>query len=80
MVTVSLVQHLDWVERWWMCWGFVAGDSPAYPPGGDEAEWTITAEVMAVYRDEVTRTTSLVAASDLADGAPSLGRILFHLL
>jgi hypothetical protein len=92
-----VVQHLGWVERRWMRWGFAAEDVLAYPPGVDETEWTIpdgtpTAEVMAAYRDEVTRTTSLVAAFDLADKAslggrfqtpdqaPSLGRILFHLL
>jgi uncharacterized damage-inducible protein DinB len=53
---------------------------------------TPTAQVMAAYRDAVTATTTLVAAADLADRAavggrfrtpdeaPSLGRILFHLL
>ncbi|WP_413105551.1 DinB family protein [Streptomyces sp. Inha503] len=94
---LGLVQHLSWVERRWMRWGFAAENVLAYPPGGDEAEWAIpvgtpTAEIMAAYWDEVTTTTSLVATADLADKAsvggrfrtpgqaPSLGRILFHLL
>lgn len=94
---LGLIQHLGWVERRWIRWGFAAEDVPAHPPGGDEAEWGIpaarsTAEVMAAYRDEVTATTSLVAGAGLADKArlggrfqthdqaPSLGRILFHLL
>ncbi|GAB2576627.1 DinB family protein [Streptomyces capparidis] len=94
---LGLVQHLGWVERRWMRWGFAAEDVPAHPPGGEEAEWTVpagtpAAEVMAAYRAEVAATTSLVAAAGLADQArlggrfrtadqaPSLGRILFHLL
>jgi uncharacterized damage-inducible protein DinB len=94
---LGLVQHLGWVERRWMRWGFAAEDVPTHPPGGDEAEWTVpagtpTAEVMAAYRAEVAATTALVAAAGLADQArlggrfrtadqaPSLGRILFHLL
>lgn len=94
---LGLVQHLTWVERRWLRWGFAAEDVLAYPHGGDEAEWAIpagtsTAEVMAAYRAEVATATALVAAADLtdqasvggrfktADQAPSLARILFHLL
>lgn len=94
---LGLVQHLGWVERRWIRWGFAAEDVLAYPPGGDEAEWTIpsgtpTAQVMDAYRGEVAAAASLVAAAGLderaavggrfrtPEEAPSLGRILFHLL
>ncbi|MGW2306428.1 DinB family protein [Actinomadura luteofluorescens] len=94
---LGLVQHLGWVERRWMRWGFAAEDVLAYPPGGDESEWTVpvdlsTAQVMAAYRSEVASARALVADASLddrarlggrfrtSDQAPSLGRILFHLL
>lgn len=94
---LGLVQHLGWVERRWMRWGFAAEDVVAYPPGGDAEEWGIpagrsTEEVMAAYRAEVAAAAALTAAAGLdeqarvggrfptADQAPSLGRILFHLL
>ena len=68
---LGLVQHLGWVERRWIRWGFAAEDVLAYPPGGDEAEWTIpsgtpTAQVMDAYRGEVAAAASLVAAAGLA--------------
>lgn len=93
---LGLVKHLGWVERRWMRWGFVAEDVPAYPVGGDEAEWSVVGEsvdgVLAAYSDEVRRSRSLAAGVDLAtparvggrfltsEQAPTLGRILFHLL
>ncbi len=94
---LGLIQHLGWVERRWIRWGFVAEDVLAYPLGGDDAEWgipadTTTDQVMAGYWEEVARSRSLIAEADLADlarvggrfrspeQAPSLGRILFHLL
>jgi uncharacterized damage-inducible protein DinB len=94
---LGLVKHLGWVERRWMRWGFAAEHVLAYPPGGDEAEWTVpaerpTADVISAYRDEVSRSRALAAGAALADPArtggrfhtpgqaPTLGRILFHLL
>lgn len=94
---LGLVQHLGWVERRWMRWGFGAEDIVAYPPGGDTEEWTVaadasTAQVMTVYEAEVAAANSLATAAALSDRAhlggrfktsdqaPSLGRILFHLL
>jgi uncharacterized damage-inducible protein DinB len=94
---LGLVKHLGWVERRWMRWGFAAEDILPYLPGGDEVEWTVTAEestdsVMSAYFDEVERSRSLAAGADLTassriggrfktrDQAPSLSRILFHLL
>ncbi|MFJ8828344.1 DinB family protein [Streptomyces sp. NPDC102467] len=94
---LGLVQHLGWVERRWLRWGFGAEDVIAYPSGGDAEEWkvaaeTSTAQVMTAYHMEVTAGnfhTRSAALSDKArlggrfktpDQAPSLGRILFHLL
>ncbi|MCQ8836290.1 DinB family protein [Streptomyces malaysiensis] len=94
---LGLVQHLSWVERRWLRWGFAAENVVPYPPGGDAKEWTVAAdtsaaEVMAAYQAEVTAADSLTAAAALSDKArlggrfktpaqaPSLGRILFHLL
>ncbi|MFF9897908.1 DinB family protein [Streptomyces longispororuber] len=94
---LGLLQHLGWVERRWMTWGFGAQDVVAYPPGGDAEEWTIApgasaAQVIAAYQAEATRANSLAAKATLTDKAllggrfktpeqaPTLGRILFHLL
>lgn len=94
---LGLVQHLGWVERRWMRWGFGAEDLIAYPPGGDTEEWTVasstpTVQVMADYQAEVAAANSLMTTAALndkarlggrfktPDQAPSLGRILFHLL
>jgi uncharacterized damage-inducible protein DinB len=89
---LGLVQHLGWVERRWMRWGFAAEDVLAYPGG---SEWDVSgqgsAEVPAGYQDEVRRSRAIMAAAALSDRAsvggrflsveeaPSLGRILFHL-
>ncbi|PPK92694.1 putative damage-inducible protein DinB [Kineococcus xinjiangensis] len=94
---LGLVQHLGWVERRWMVWGFAAQDVTAYPSGDEEAEWTVPAAVSAAevwdrYDREVHRSRALaegVALEERAhtggrfrslDQAPTLGRILFHLL
>ncbi|MER5439766.1 DinB family protein [Streptomyces sp. NPDC002790] len=94
---IGLVQHLGWVERRWMRWGFGAQDVVAYPYGGDAEEWrvapdTSVAQVIAAYEAEVTMANSLTADALFTDKAllggrfktpeqaPSLGRILFHLL
>ncbi|MET7346230.1 DinB family protein [Streptomyces sp. NPDC087866] len=94
---LGLVQHLGWVERRWLRWGFGGEDVVAYPPGGDVEEWTVAADtsiiqVIAAYQAEVTAANSLAAPAALSDKArlggrfktpdqaPSLGRILFHLL
>ncbi|MFI7386338.1 DinB family protein [Streptomyces sp. NPDC049813] len=94
---LGLVQHLGWVERRWLRWGFAAEQVVAYPPGGDDEEWTVAADVtvpqvIAAYEAEVGTANSAVGAAALSDKArlggrftapgpaPSLGRILFHLL
>ncbi|MEU5902461.1 MULTISPECIES: DUF664 domain-containing protein [unclassified Streptomyces] len=38
---LGLVQHLGWVERRWIRWGFAAEGVLAHLPDGDEAEWSI---------------------------------------
>ncbi|MFE6767063.1 DinB family protein [Streptomyces sp. NPDC057689] len=42
---LGLVQHLGWVERRWMRWGFAAEDVRPYPPGGERAEWHVPSEL-----------------------------------
>jgi uncharacterized damage-inducible protein DinB len=89
---LGLIQHLGWVERRWMRWGFAAEDVVACP---DEDEWRVdapTAEILANYRAEVARSRELATTHDLDTPsriggrfpdpatAPTLGRILFHLL
>ena len=94
---LGLIQHLGWVERRWMRWGFAAEDVLAYPPGGDAEEWGIppgrpTDAVMATYREEVEASRRIASSAPIdttaqlggrfatAEEAPTLGRILFHLL
>jgi uncharacterized damage-inducible protein DinB len=76
---LGLVQHLGWVERRWLRWGFAAEDVVPYPPGGDDAEWTVaadtpTARVLTAYRAEVTAATALARAAALSDRARLGGR------
>ncbi|MDQ2725391.1 MAG: DinB family protein [Actinomycetota bacterium] len=92
-----MVQHLGWVERRWMRWGFAAEPIVAWHPDGDDAEWVIpdtvpAAAVRAAFRAEVDRAAALVVGVPLdqrarvggrfrtPEEAPTLGRILFHLL
>lgn len=94
---VGVMQHLGWVERRWLRWGFAAQDVVAYHPDGDGAEWTIppdrsVADVLGAYTEEVRLARAAVGDAPLdaparAGGrfpteadAPTLGRILFHLL
>jgi uncharacterized damage-inducible protein DinB len=92
---LGLIQHLGWVERRWLRWGFAAEAVEPYRDGDEGAEWRVnapTAEVLAAYRAEVAQARSLTVGADLATPsrtggrfphaatAPSLGRILFHLL
>lgn len=65
---IGLVQHLGWVERRWLRWGFAAEDVPAHLPGGDEAEWHVpddepTEAVVAAYLAEVARSRALPPGS-----------------
>ncbi len=90
---LGLIQHLGWVERRWMRWGFAAEDVTAWHPDGDDAEWVVAADVVrAAFDDEVARSTAMIAGTGLderaalggrfetVEEAPTLGRILFHLL
>jgi uncharacterized damage-inducible protein DinB len=92
---LGLIAHLGWVERRWMRWGFAAEDVAPCPPGDDEWEVPAdrpTEGVLSAYTEEVARSRSLATQADLAtraraggrfpdpERAPSLGRILFHLL
>jgi uncharacterized damage-inducible protein DinB len=90
---LGLVQHLGHVERRWMQWGFRGEPMDAFPLG--DAEWeasTPTAQVLATYAEQVEKSRAAVAGHALDTRAetggafaperpaPSLGRILFHLL
>lgn len=71
---LGLVQHLGWVERRWLRWGFRAEGIDGYPPGGDDAEWRVdpgvpAADVLATYRAEVARARAIIDGADLS--APS---------
>uniref|UniRef100_A0AAU2W2G3 DinB family protein n=1 Tax=Streptomyces sp. NBC_00008 TaxID=2903610 RepID=A0AAU2W2G3_9ACTN len=76
---IGLVQHLGWVERRWIRWGFAAEDVQAYPPGGDATEWAVgpddnIADVMAAYQAEVARSRALTADASLDERARVGGR------
>lgn len=92
---LGLVQHLGWVERRWMRWGFAAEDVVPWPAGDDAEEFAAdapAAEILAAYDEEVRRSRELAARAALTDvarlggrftepeQAPPLARILFHLL
>ena len=93
---LGLVKHLGWVERRWLRWGFAAEHVLPYLSAGEEAEWSVAEEsvdgVIGDYLAEVQLSSVLAAGADLAtrsqvggrfmspEEAPSLGRILFHLL
>lgn len=94
---LGVVQHLGWVERRWMRWGFAAESIVAWHPDGDDAEWVVPADVpsaavWASFQAEVNRGAAIVAGVPIdrrariggrfatAEDAPTLGRILFHLV
>jgi Protein of unknown function (DUF664) len=74
---LGLVQHLGWVERRWLRWGFTAEQIVGFLPDADEVEWQVAAEVtssqvLATYRGEVERARAIIAAADL-DAHSSVG-------
>lgn len=74
---LGLVQHLGWVERRWLRWGFQAEQIVGFQPGGDDVEWHISPEVtsvhvLATYRAEVEQARSIIAGADL-DAPSSIG-------
>jgi uncharacterized damage-inducible protein DinB len=92
---LGLIQHMTWVERRWIRWGFAAEDVEPYLHGDEDAEWQVrtpTDDVLEAYQAEAARSRELTATPDLDTlarlgarfrdpaTAPTLGRILFHLL
>jgi uncharacterized damage-inducible protein DinB len=94
---LGMVKHLTWVERRWLCWGFLAQDVVAWHPDGELAEYTIadseTAdEIFTTYAAQIGLSRDIINSAALTDQAavggrfrtaeqaPSLSRILFHLL
>jgi uncharacterized damage-inducible protein DinB len=92
----ELLQHLTYVERRWLEWGFEDPDVP--DPWGDQLDgrWHVAPErslddLLAALRDRGDRTRQIVQAHALTDvGLPgerwgdaspaTLERVLFHLL
>ncbi|MFB9903511.1 DinB family protein [Allokutzneria oryzae] len=89
---IGLVNHLAYVERRWMRWGFRA--EQVERPWGGEAEWhpeVGAAEVIAFYREQCEHSRRIAASARLGDLAraggrfteddrPTLAWIQFHLL
>ncbi|MEJ7755243.1 MAG: DinB family protein [Nocardioidaceae bacterium] len=77
---LGLLQHLTWVERRWMHWGFLGEDiGEPWPAGGDVEEWTITAEtsteaVFAGHAAAVAHSSAIVAEADLHQCSATGGR------
>jgi uncharacterized damage-inducible protein DinB len=76
---LGMVQHLGWVERRWLHWGFAADDTVAYPPGSDGAEWHVaqdraTEAVFAGYAAEVGRSREITDGMQLDEPAKLGGR------
>jgi Protein of unknown function (DUF664) len=74
---LGLVQHLGWVERRWLRWGFTAERIVGFQPNADEVEWQVaadvaSAQVLETYHGEVARARAIIAAADL-DAPSSLG-------
>jgi uncharacterized damage-inducible protein DinB len=74
---LGLVQHLGWVERRWLRWGFTAEQIVGFAPDADLVEWRVapdvtSAQVLATYQGEVDRARSIIAAADL-DAPSSVG-------
>lgn len=93
---LELLQHLTYVERRWLEWGF---EDPSLPdPGGDQLDgrWHVPPErslddIVAGLRERGARSRQIVESHDLTDvGRPgerwddappaTLERVLFHLL
>ena len=93
---LELVNHLTYVERRWLGWGFEG--QPVDDPWGDRREdrWWVdpsrpVSEVLGALAEQGRRTRAIVSRHELAsrgqpgprwDGAPpaTLERVLFHLL
>lgn len=76
---LGLVQHLTWVERRWMRWGFAAENTAAYPAGGDDEEWTVepsqtVTSVLDAFRAEVENSRALMAGAAMSTRAGVGGR------
>ncbi len=70
---ISLVQHLGWVERWWVQAVF-AGEAPAFPwtDADPEADFRVSddatvADTIAFYRAECRRSDEIIRAAASLD-------------
>jgi hypothetical protein len=76
---LELLKHLEYMERRWLVWGFLA--EPIGDPHGDETngKWNVTvdesaAQLITALRTTGERTRAIVTAADLADTAALGGR------
>ena len=89
---LGMVKHLAYVERWWFRMVF-AGEDVTFPwtETDPDADWRIeadetTADVLALYEDEVARARAIVAVAAWDDRARkpdrehTLGWILTHMV
>jgi hypothetical protein len=79
---LELLKHLTYVERRWLCWGFLAEpvEDPWGDSGGDpQGRWLVHDDepldvLVARFRDQCRRSREVTAAADLADRARVGGR------
>ncbi|HEY7145927.1 MAG TPA: DUF664 domain-containing protein [Streptosporangiaceae bacterium] len=92
----ELLNHLTYVERRWLEWGFEGADIGEPFADSKDGRWYLApgvtlAELTASLHEQAARTRAIVLSRDLADvGAPgprwdgagpaTLERVLFHLL
>ena len=79
---LELLKHLTYVERRWLCWGFLAEpvDDPWRDSGGDpQGRWAVADDepldlLVSRFRDQVRRSREVTAAAALTDRARVGGR------
>ncbi|WP_213451670.1 DinB family protein [Rhizomonospora bruguierae] len=81
---LELVVHLMWVERRWLCWGFLAEPTPEPwgdngPGAGPHGRWQVPAEVTMAqalerFTEQCERSRQIVAGVPLARRAALGGR------
>lgn len=89
---LGMVKHLANVERWWFRMVFAGEDvAVAWTEADPDADWRVepdetTAEIVALYNDEVARSRAIVANAAWDDVArqpgreQTLGWILTHMV
>jgi uncharacterized damage-inducible protein DinB len=79
---LELLKHLTYMERRWLCWGFLAEpvEDPWGDSGGDpDGRWTVRDDetldrLVDTFRDQCRRSRQVVADANLSDRARVGGR------